>query len=128
MTRKRFRDQTPEFEREGRRGNKRQKYLLRLYITGASTRSNRAVLNIKLLCQEHLQNRYTLEVVDIYQQPGRASEGQVIASPTLVKHLPLPIRRFIGDMSDHKKILLGLDVRLSELDDDNHDSIDGAHD
>ena len=119
MTQKRFRDQSPDFERRNRRGNKAQMYHLRLYISGASARSTRAVLNIKLLCEEHLRNRYVLEVVDIYQQPERAREGQVVASPTLVKHLPLPIRRFIGDLSNKEKLLLGLDVRPSQSNDHN---------
>ena len=81
-----------------------------------SARSNRAVLNVKRLCEEHLPGRYTLEVVDIFQQPERAREGQVIASPTLVKQLPLPIRRLIGDMSDCQKLLAGLDVHVNGSD------------
>src|SRR3954465_2308487 len=113
MTESRFRDQEPEFRRTRGRGNHRPEYHLRLYITGATSRSNRAVLNVKLLCEKHLHGRYTLEVVDIYQQPERAREGDIIASPTLVKELPLPIRRFIGDMSDKEKILIGLGVQIA---------------
>jgi circadian clock protein KaiB len=67
---------------------------------------------VKRLCEQHLHGRYTLEVVDIYQQPERAREGQVVASPTLVKQLPLPIRRFIGDMSNQQRILAGLDCEV----------------
>jgi circadian clock protein KaiB len=67
---------------------------------------------VKVLCDKHLHGCYTLEVVDIFQQPERAREGQVVASPTLVKQLPLPIRRFIGDMSDKHKVLIGLGVEI----------------
>ena len=112
MIKPRFRGHEPEFEMTRRRGNQTRRYLLRLYITGASSRSNRAVLNVKRLCEKHLHGQYTLEVVDIYQQPERAREGQVVASPTLVKHLPLPIRRFIGDMSNQQKILAGLECEV----------------
>jgi circadian clock protein KaiB len=77
-------------------------------------------LNVKLLCEQHLHGRYTLEVVDIYQQPQRAREGEVVASPTLVKQLPLPIRRFIGDMSDKQKILIGLGVEVADGNNANH--------
>jgi circadian clock protein KaiB len=112
MTQPRFSDQKPEFGRSRRGGNHKPQYHLRLYITGATSRSNRALLNVKRLCEQHLHGRYSLEVVDIYQQPERAREGQVVASPTLVKQLPLPIRRFIGDMSDKEKILIGLGVEI----------------
>jgi|SRR4051794_27894407 circadian clock protein KaiB len=114
MAQRRFKNQSNQFERKARDAGSPAKYVLRLYITGATPRSSRAVLNLKLLCEEHLNGRYSLEVVDIYQQPERASEGQVIASPTLVKHLPLPLRRFIGDMSDRDKILLGLDLNRDD--------------
>jgi circadian clock protein KaiB len=86
-------------------------YLLRLYVTGASERASRAIFNLKNLCERHLSGRYKLEVVDIYQQPGLAKAEQIIAAPTLVKYLPLPLRRFIGDMSRTENILAGLDVQ-----------------
>lgn len=88
-----------------------QKYVLRLYITGMTPRSVKAIRNIKEICEEHLKGRYELEVIDIYQQPVLAQGEQIIAAPTLVKKLPDPLRRFIGDMSDTEKILLGLDLR-----------------
>jgi circadian clock protein KaiB len=111
VTKKRFNDQSKAFERTKNRTALKQKYVLCLYVTGASARSARAILNLKALCDAHLPNRYTLQVVDVYQQPERAREADILASPTLIKHLPPPVRRFIGDLSDHKQILLGLDVQ-----------------
>lgn len=91
-------------------------YTLRLYIVGITPRSMHAVNNIKKICEEHLQGRYVLEVIDLYQQPHLASGEQIIAAPTLIKYLPLPLRRFIGDLSDTERILVGLDLRpLPEL-------------
>jgi circadian clock protein KaiB len=88
--------------------------VLRLYVTGATPKSARAILNIKTICEEHLRGRYALEVIDVYQQPALAKGDQIIAVPTLIKKLPLPLRVFIGDMSRTDKILLGLDVRPGE--------------
>ena len=90
---------------------RRPQYRLRLYVAGATERASRAILNLKSLCEEHLKGCYKLEVVDIYQQPALAKAEQIIAVPTLVKHLPQPLRRFIGDMSQTKKLLVGLDVQ-----------------
>ena len=89
----------------------KQRYVLRLYVTGITPRSMQAVANIRKICEEHLQGRYDLEVVDIYKQPTLAEGEQIIAAPTLIKKLPLPLRRFIGDMSNTDRILLGLDLR-----------------
>jgi circadian clock protein KaiB len=88
-----------------------QRYVLRLYIAGMTSRSTLAIQNIRKICEEHLEGRYDLQVVDIYQQPVLAEGEQIIAAPTLIKKLPLPLRRFIGDMSRTEKILLGLDLR-----------------
>ena len=88
-----------------------EKYCLRLYVTGSTPKSTRAITNIKRICETHLQGRYTLEVIDIYQQPALAKGEQIIAAPTLIKRLPVPLRKFIGDMSDTNRILLGLDLR-----------------
>ena len=87
------------------------RYVLRLYITGSTARSARAISNIRKICEEHLEGRYDLEVVDICQHPTLAEGEQIIAAPTLIKELPLPLRRFIGDMSQTGRILLGLDLR-----------------
>jgi circadian clock protein KaiB len=86
-------------------------YVLRLYVSGMTPNSRRAIENIRLICAEHLDGRYQLEIIDIYQQPIFAKEGQIVAAPTLVKELPPPLRKFIGDMSHKEKILLGLDIR-----------------
>jgi circadian clock protein KaiB len=88
-----------------------EKYVLRLYIAGLTPRSQRAITNIKKICEENLQGRYDLEVIDVYQKPVLAKGEQIIAAPTLIKKLPLPLRRFIGDLSDSERILLGLDLR-----------------
>ncbi len=94
-----------------REAARNESYVLRLYVTGATPRSTEAIQNIKHICDEHLQGRYRLEVVDIYKRPVLARGEQIIAAPTLIKYLPLPLRRFIGDMSNTDKILLGLDLR-----------------
>ena len=88
---------------------KRAKYILRLYVTGSSTHSMRAVHNLKKICEEHLPD-YDLEVIDIYENPAAAREEQIIAAPTLVKKLPRPLRKFVGDLSNTQKILIGLDI------------------
>jgi len=85
-------------------------YVLRLYVAGLNNKSLRAIENLKKICEEHLQGRYGLEVIDIYQQPVLAQGEQIIAVPTLIKQLPPPLRRFIGDMSKTEKILVGLDL------------------
>ena len=89
---------------------RRAKYILRLYVTGSSARSLRAVYNLKKLCEEHLPDDYDLEVIDIYKHPEAAREEQIIAAPTLVKKLPTPLRKFVGDLSNTQKILIGLDI------------------
>ena len=95
-------------------GESTERYVLRLYVTGMTPRSIRAVNNVRAICEEHLQGRYELEVIDIYQQPSLAKGEQIIAAPTLIKRLPLPLRKIIGDMSSTEKVLLGLDLRRSE--------------
>ncbi|MCG2773961.1 MAG: circadian clock KaiB family protein [Desulfobacterales bacterium] len=88
-----------------------EKYLLRLYVAGTTTKSRRAIANLKKICEEYLPGRYELEVIDIYQQPIFARDGQIVAAPTLVKELPPPLRKFIGDLSNTERILAGLDLR-----------------
>jgi circadian clock protein KaiB len=88
-----------------------EKYILRLYITGTTSRSALALTNLKKICEEYLEGRYELEVIDLYRMPGLAKDEQIIAAPTLIKKLPLPFRRIIGDMSDVEKVLMGLDLR-----------------
>ena len=87
------------------------RYVLRLYVTGSTTRSADAVRAIQSLCHEHLEGRYELEVIDIQKHPQLACDEQIVAVPTLVKELPTPLRHLIGDLSNREKVLLGLDLR-----------------
>jgi circadian clock protein KaiB len=92
----------------------KEKYVLRLFVTGTTPRSLQAIETIKKICEENLQGRYNLEIIDIYQQPKLAEGDQIIAVPTLLKVLPTPLRRFIGDLSNTERILLGLDLKKRE--------------
>jgi circadian clock protein KaiB len=85
--------------------------VLRLYVTGMTPRSARAIESIRALCEQHLQGHYSLQVVDIYQHPQLTRREQIIAAPTLIKQLPLPLRRMVGDLSDRERVLFGLDLR-----------------
>lgn len=87
-----------------------QKYVLRLYVAGMSPRSEEAIRNVSAICREQLNGRVDLRVIDIYQQPVLAKGEQIIAAPTLVKELPLPLQRIIGSMASKDKVLLGLDL------------------
>ena len=108
---RKFRNATEAFESALKRSPlKRAKYILRLYVTGSSTRSLKAVHNLKKICDEHFPNDYDLEVIDIYKNPQAARDEQIIAAPTLVKQLPKPLRKFVGDLSNTQKILIGLDI------------------
>ncbi|MCG8605199.1 circadian clock KaiB family protein [bacterium] len=91
--------------------NNHEKYILRLYLAGTTRRSMQAIENITKICQEHLQGRYELEVIDLYKKPARAKGDQIVAVPTLIKKLPLPLGTFIGDLSDRERILVGLDIK-----------------
>jgi circadian clock protein KaiB len=104
-----------DFERTIRaRASDPERYVLRLYVTGSTPRSARAIQNIRALCEEHLEGRYDLEVIDIYQQPVLARGEQIIAAPTLIKKLPAPLRKMVGDLSDTDRVLMGLDLRARE--------------
>jgi len=87
-------------------------FVLRLYITGTSSNSVRAIKNLKDICEEYLKGRYSLEIIDVYQQAARAREEQIIALPLLIKKCPAPERRLIGDMSDTSKVLKGLGLEI----------------
>jgi circadian clock protein KaiB len=84
-------------------------YILRLYVTGLTPCSLKAIANLKRFCEEHLQD-YDLEVIDIYEHPNAAREAQIVAVPTLIKKLPAPLRRFVGDLSNEQKLLTGLNI------------------
>lgn len=94
--------------------SEKESYLLKLYVSGTTTQSVRAIDNLKKICDENLKGRYTLEVMDLYQNPHLAKEAQVIAAPTLIKNLPLPVRRVIGDMSNTERVLVALDLKIIE--------------
>ena len=98
------------FEKALEQGDKKQ-YLLRLYVTGTSPRSIQAVQNIKKICIEYLDGRYDLEVIDVHQQPEATRDKEILAIPTLVKELPPPLKKFIGDLSNLKQILEGLAIK-----------------
>lgn len=104
---------TRKFE-EAIRKPKEPKYVLRLYVTGMTPKSTRAITNIKAICEEHLKGRYQLEVVDVYQQRAHLRGDQVIALPTLIRRLPRPLRRLVGDLSNTERVLLGLDLETLE--------------
>jgi circadian clock protein KaiB len=89
------------------------RYLLRLYVTGTTPNSERAIVNIRNICEKNLKGRYDLEIVDICRHPTLSEGEQIIAAPTLIKLLPLPMRRFIGDLSRTERVLMGLDLRES---------------
>jgi circadian clock protein KaiB len=86
------------------------KYVLRLYVAGSTPQSSRAITNLKAICETHLKDRYDLTVVDLYEQQERAQEDQIVVAPTLVRHLPLPVRRMIGDLSQTDRVLTALDL------------------
>jgi circadian clock protein KaiB len=88
-----------------------ERYLLRLFVTGMTPRSTDAIAKLKTICEGQLEGRYDLEVIDIYQQPELARQEQIIAVPTLIKELPLPLRRLVGDLSDRERVLVGLGLK-----------------
>jgi len=86
-------------------------YILKLYVAGQSPKSVKAIANIKKICEENLLGRYELDVIDLYKHPQLALGDQIIAVPTLIRQLPSPLRRFIGDLSDTERVLVGLDIK-----------------
>jgi len=105
---------------------KKAKYVLRLFIAGSTTKSAQALESIREICEKNLKGRYTLEVIDIYQQPELAREQQIIAAPTLIKSLPLPLQRMIGDLSSTERILVGLNLKpIDEQPDESRRDSDG---
>jgi len=111
MKRRQNIDTTEQFQRLVAQPEKEEHYVLRLYITGMTPRSTEAIASIKAICEEHLQGRYDLEVIDIYQHPELAKADQIIAAPTLIKQLPAPLRRLIGNLSQEERVLAGLNLQ-----------------
>jgi circadian clock protein KaiB len=110
MSTKNTGDVTAEFEKLVEEADT-NRYVLRLYVTGLTPRSRTAIETTKRTCEEHLKGRYDLEVIDLSKHPALAEGEQIIAAPTLVKKLPLPLRRLVGDLSSQERVLLGLDLR-----------------
>jgi circadian clock protein KaiB len=111
-------DKLSEFE-QTLRDQQDQRFVLRLYVTGMTKRSTQAINNIKHICEAELKSRYSLEVIDLAKQPELARREDIIAAPTLIKQLPLPLRRLIGDLTDKERVLAGIDFRPQAAD---HDS------
>lgn len=95
-----------------------EKYVLRLFVAGMSPKSTQAIENTKRICETYLAGRCQLEVIDVYQQPILAKDGQIVAAPTLIKELPLPLRKLVGSMSNTERVLVGLDLHIIENKDD----------
>jgi circadian clock protein KaiB len=87
------------------------KYLLKLYVAGSTPRAQLAIENLKRMCENDLSGRYELEIIDVLEHPEKAEQDKILATPTLIKQLPPPLRRVIGDLSDSEKVLLGLELR-----------------
>ncbi|HWQ47917.1 MAG TPA: circadian clock KaiB family protein [Methanosarcina sp.] len=104
-------DSTTAFE-EALTRNDEEKYVLHLYVAGMGPKSVQAIENIKRICEEYLPGKYQLEVIDIYQYPIFAKDGQIVAAPTLIKELPPPLRKLIGSMADTERVLVGMDLKL----------------
>jgi len=106
-------DSYEEFEKASKDKNQ-EKYVLRLFVSGMTSRSIQAIDNLKKICEEKLFGRYDLEIIDVSQQPGAVRKEDIVATPTLIKELPIPIRRIIGDLSNRDRILLALNLKPKE--------------
>lgn len=105
------RDQTPKHEHNGKRAAGKDSWKLRLYIAGATPKSLDAIRNLEHICATHLDNRYEVEVIDLLRNPQLAAGDQILAIPTLVRKLPPPLKKVIGDLSNTERVLIGLDLR-----------------
>jgi circadian clock protein KaiB len=101
----------PELSSTG--GRPLSTYILKLYVTGASSRAATAIANLRQICDEELDGKYQLDIIDVLEHPELAESDRILATPTLIKQLPPPLRRVIGDLSDRGKVLIGLEVRSS---------------
>ncbi|WP_414468963.1 circadian clock KaiB family protein [Methanobacterium sp. ACI-7] len=108
---KKVQNKLDEFENALTSEKQGNKYILRLFVAGISPKSRKAIENLRAILEDNLKDQYELEIIDIYQQPIFAKEGQIVAAPTLIKELPPPLRKFVGDMSDKERILLGLHLK-----------------
>lgn len=103
-------------ENVGHRGGSLSKFLLKLFVTGSSSRAAVAIANLQRICEHELHGQYELQIIDVLKDPQLAEDEKILATPTLIKQLPLPLRRVIGDLSDKEKVLLGLEVQPVSLD------------
>jgi len=104
-------DTTREFDKALKEMS-HERYVLRLFVAGMNPNSLRAIENIKHICETYLAGRYQLDVIDVYQQPILAKDGQIVAAPTLIKELPPPLRKLVGSMSDTDRVLVGMDLHI----------------
>jgi len=104
-------DKRPAEEDNKNRSDSESRYELRLYVAGQTPRSMEAFSNLKKICEEHLQGRYSIEVIDLLENPRLAKGDQILALPTLVRRLPEPVRKIIGTLADTERVLVGLDLR-----------------
>jgi len=111
MTKKNIAKSDPEEYDISIKKSKNETYVLKLYVTGLTPQSTVAIDNLRKICEENLKGRYTLDIVDLYKNPSLARGEQIIAAPTLIRMLPLPLRRVIGNMSDLERVLVGLDLK-----------------
>lgn len=95
------------------------KYVLKLYITGRTPRSERAIANLRRICEEDLLDKYEMQIIDVLECPQLAEDEKILATPTLIKALPPPLKRIIGDLSDKERVLLGLDLLPINLEEEN---------
>jgi circadian clock protein KaiB len=102
-------------------GGALSKYLLRLFVTSASSRTATAIANLRRICEQELEGQYDLEIIDVLEYPELAEDEKILATPTLIKSLPLPLRRVIGDLSNTEKVLLGLEVHPQSRSDDHRE-------
>lgn len=101
--------------RKKQAGAKERQWRLRLYVAGETQRSLTAYANLKKICEEHLANRYSIEVIDLSKHPHLAQSDQIVALPTLVRKLPMPVRRIIGDLSNHDRVMVGMDLLPAKI-------------
>lgn len=126
MNKKEERKNLTEQYEQALNDRKHSRYVLRLFVAGNSARSVQAIENLRQVCEENLEGRYSLEVIDIYQQPELARDEQIIAAPTLIKTLPPPLRRIIGDLSSIERILVGLNLEpINNADEDGFQQKEG---
>jgi len=109
---KKLQDVSASFDRAAAAATRKDPaFVLRLYVAGATPQSTRALMNIKEICEEHLQGRYELDVVDVFVKPAQARAEDIVAVPTLLKKLPAPLRRLVGDLSNRERVLIGLNLK-----------------